>query len=51
MVDIGYNHNAIGNQKHFKPISNGNVADSGMVSSHFHAENLKRNVSLNVTLG
>ena len=26
MVDFGYNKNAIRNQKHFKPIANGNVA-------------------------
>ena len=30
MVDFGYNNNAIRNQKRFKPIANGNVADSGM---------------------
>ena len=32
MVDFGYNNNAIRNQKHFKPITNGNVADSGMIA-------------------
>ena len=32
MVDFGYNNNAIRNQKHFKPIANGNVADSGIIS-------------------
>ena len=32
MVDFGYNNNAIRNQKHFKPIANGNVADSGMIA-------------------
>ena len=26
MVDFGYKSNAIRNQKHFKPITNGNVA-------------------------
>ena len=26
MVDFGYKNNAIRNQKHFKPIANGNVA-------------------------
>ena len=31
MVDIGYSNNAIRNQKHFKPIANSNVADSGMI--------------------
>ena len=31
MVDFRYNNNAIRNQKHFKPIANGNVADSGMI--------------------
>ena len=43
MVDFGYNNNAIRNQKHFKPIANGNVADSGMIA-------LKKNGSLNVNL-
>ena len=32
MVDFGYNNNAIKNQKHFKSIANGNVADSGMIA-------------------
>ena len=32
MVDLGYKNNAIRNQKHFKPIANGNVADSGVVA-------------------
>ena len=32
MIDFGYNKNAIRNQKHFKPVANGNVADSGMIS-------------------
>ena len=27
MVDFGYNNNAIRKQKHFKPITNGNVAE------------------------
>ena len=27
MVDVGYNNNAIKNQKHFKPIANGNAAE------------------------
>ena len=31
MVDFGYKSNAIRNQKHFKPITNGNVAYSGMI--------------------
>ena len=31
MVDFGYN-NAIRNQKHFKPIANGNVAESSMIA-------------------
>ena len=30
MVDFGYNNNAIRNQKHFKSIANGNIADSRM---------------------
>ena len=53
MVDFGYNNNAIRNQKHFKPIANGNVADSGMIAltaGHFHVQNLKKNESLNVNL-
>ena len=32
MVDLRSNNNAIRNQNNFKPISNGNVADSGMLS-------------------
>ena len=33
MVDFGYNNNnAIWNQKHFKPIANGNVADSSEIA-------------------
>ena len=32
MVDFGYNNNAMRIPKHFKPISNGNVADSGMIA-------------------
>ena len=32
MVDFRYNNNAIRNQKHFKPIANGNVADSSMIA-------------------
>ena len=32
MVDFGYTNNAMRNQKHFKPIANGNVADSGMIA-------------------
>ena len=32
MVDFGYNNNTIRNQKHFKPITNGNVADSSMIA-------------------
>ena len=32
MVDFGYNNNAIRNQKHFRPIGNGNVADSCMIA-------------------
>ena len=32
MIDFGYNNNAIRNQKHFKPIANGDVADSGMIT-------------------
>ena len=32
MIDFGYNKNAIRNQKYFKPVANGNVADSGMIA-------------------
>ena len=32
MVDFRYNNNAIRNQKLFKPIVNGSVADSGMIA-------------------
>ena len=32
MVDFWYNNNAIRNQKHFKPVANCNVADSGMIA-------------------
>ena len=47
------NNNAVRDQKHFKPIANGNVADSGMIAltaGHFHVQNLKKNESLNVNL-
>ena len=32
MADFGCNNNAIRNKKNFKPIANGNVADSGMIA-------------------
>ena len=32
MVDFGYNNNTIRTQKHFKPIANGNAADSSMIA-------------------
>ena len=32
MVDFGYNNNAFRNRKHFKPIANGNAADSHMIA-------------------
>ena len=32
MVDFGYKNNAIRHQKVFKPIANGNFADSGMIA-------------------
>ena len=32
MIDFRYNNNALRNQKHFKPIGNGNVTDSGMIA-------------------
>ena len=49
MVDFGWNNNAVRNQKHFKPIANGNVAGMAWLpklTSHFHVENLKLNVNL-----
>ena len=32
MADFGYNYNVNRNQKKFKPIANGSVADSGMIA-------------------
>ena len=32
MADFGYSNNFIRNQKNFKPIANGNVADSVMIA-------------------
>ena len=32
MADFGYNYNVIRNQKIFKPVANGDVADSGMIA-------------------
>ena len=32
MADFGYNNNAIRNQKIFKPVANGNAADSDMIA-------------------
>ena len=32
MVDFGYNNNAIRTREHFKPIANGNAADSHMIA-------------------
>ena len=32
MVDFEYNNNAIRNKTHFKPIANGNVADSCLIA-------------------
>ena len=32
MVDLGYNNNAIRNQKHFKPIADVNVAEVAWLS-------------------
>ena len=32
MVEFGYKNNTVRNQKHFKPIANGNVTDSGMIA-------------------
>ena len=53
MADFGYNNNAIRDQKHFKPIANGNVADSGMIASDVPfpcRKPLKKSGSLNVNL-
>ena len=33
MADFGYNNKAVRNQKKFKPIANGNVANSGIIAS------------------
>ena len=32
MTDLGHNNNVVRNQKHFKSIANGDVADSDMIS-------------------
>ena len=32
MVDFGYNDNNIKNDKHLKPISNGNIANTSMIA-------------------
>ena len=32
MTDFGHNNNVVRNQKHFKSIANGDVADSDMIS-------------------
>ena len=32
LVDFACRNNAIRNQKHFKPIADGNVADSSMIA-------------------
>ena len=53
MAEFQYSNNACTNQKKFKPITNGNGADSTMIAltdEHFHVENLKRNENLNVNL-
>ena len=55
MADFGYNNNAIRNQKNFKPTTNSNVANSGMIALTdeillFYVENLKKNESLNINL-
>ena len=53
MVDFGYKNNAIRNQKHFKPIANSNVADSGMIvltEELLPCWKPKKNGSLNVNL-
>ena len=54
MAEFEYNNNAIRSQKLFKPIANGNVADSGMIALTDEAlpcwKNLKKKESLNVSL-
>ena len=53
MVDFGYNSNAIRNQKHFKPIANGNFADSGMIAltdKPFPCRKSLKNGTLNINL-
>ena len=54
MADFGYNDNAIRNQKIFRPIVHGNVAETGVISLTEEPlpcrKNLKRNKSLNVNL-
>ena len=53
MVDFGYKNNAIRNQKHFKPIADGNVADSGMIvltDEPFPCRKPLKSGSLNVNL-
>ena len=47
MADFGYNNNPIRNQKNFKPATNINVANSGMIALTdeillFYVENLKK---------
>ena len=46
MADFGYNHNAIRNKKNFKPIANGNVADSGMIPLTDENQNQKSKKSV-----
>ena len=51
-LDITYN-NAIRNEKHFKPMANGNVADSGIIASTdepLPCWKTKKNGRLNVNL-
>ena len=53
MVDFGYNNNAIRNQKHFKPVANGNGADGGMIASSdkpLSCRKPRKNGILNVNL-
>ena len=53
VAEFQYSNNASANQKKFKPITNGNGADSTMIAltdEHFHVENLKKNENLNVNL-
>ena len=50
MVDFGYNNNAIRNQKHFKPITNGNSHMIAWTDELLPCWKPKKKESLNVNL-